>query len=260
MIFALAAVFSVVITGLMVTTPLKQGSKTTALPFKGGKKSPKKKPISSIKVEDMVAQKKRLDYHLRILKLRPDFELIWIDATPGDDGYGQKLFDFITNEQGFRSEGILTVVRRRVSLENPALLLNAKNSYTRRCIVRLTDESTHASRLAILHALQGFLVHPSRNLFNYQYIVDDASDLTPNSNALQPMDHFLQDRDIVKLMEETLEDTGIGWYAENSDCALDFFSGPTFPQDAIGRLGYPAGGIDVNGYAATFNHPVRDEP
>jgi hypothetical protein len=74
------------------------------------------------------------------------------------------------------------------------------------------------------------------------------------------MDHFLQDRDIVQLMEDTLEDTGIGWYAENSDYAMDFFSGPTFPPDAIGRLGYPPGGIDVNGFAAAFNHPVVDEP
>jgi hypothetical protein len=246
-----------------MTTARKKDSKpSSGLPLKvdkGDKKSPRKKPIGSIsiKIEDMVSQKKRLDYHLRILKLRPDFELIWIDATPGDDGYGQKLFDFITNEQGFHSEGILTVAKRRVSLENPTILQNIKNTYARRCIIRLVDDSTHSSRLTILRTLQAFLVHPSRNTYNYQYIVDDASDLTPTSDDdLRAMDHFLHDAVIVSLMVKTLEDTGVDWFAENSNCALDFFSGPTFPPEAIGRLGYPAGGTTVNGFVATFNHPV----
>jgi hypothetical protein len=260
MIFALAATTLVVITGLMATSRTKD-SKPSGLPFKGkgDKKSPKKKAIGSIsiKVEDVANTKKKLDYHLRILKLRPDFELIWIDATPGDDGFGQYLFDFITNEQGFHTEGILTVAKRRVSLENPAVLQNVKTTYPRRCIVRMVDDSTHSSRLAILRTLQAFLVHPTRNTYAYQYIVDDASDLTPPSDEdLRPMDHFLHDAVIVSLMVKTLEDTGVDWFAENSDCALDFFSGPTFPPEAIRTLGYPAAGNTVDGFVATFHHPV----
>jgi hypothetical protein len=266
MIFALAATTSIVITALMVVTSrARDSSKPTGLPFKGksDKKSPKKKPINSIaiKVEEMKNQKKKLDYHLRIQKLRPDFELIWIDATPGDDGFGQYLFNFITEEQGFHDEGILTVAYRRVSLENSAVLQNVKNTYPRRCIVRIVDDSTHSSRLAILRTLQTYLVHPSRNMFGYQYIVDDASDLTPPSDDdLRPMDHFLQDGVIVSLMFKTLEDTGVDWFARNSDCALDFFSGPNFPHEAITRLGYPASGKTVDGFVDTFHHPVANDP
>jgi hypothetical protein len=210
----------------------------------------------------MANQTKRSDYHLRIIKLRPDFELIWVDASPGDDGYAQKLFDYITNEQGFESEGILTVTKRRTSKENNSVLLNVKNTYARRCIVRLVEnDSTHSSRLAILLLLQAYLVHPTRNTFNYRYIVDDSSDLTPPSDDdLQAMDHFLHDGVVVYLMEHTLENTGIRWYEENSDSALDYFSGPTFPPEAIGKLGYPTSGIVVNGFAAAFNHPVANNP
>ena len=76
---------------------------------------------------------------------------------------------------------------------------------------------------------------------------------------LEPMDHFIHDSIIVNLMCSVLMDTGNGWYAENAECALDFFSGPTFPTYAIDQLGYPAGGIDVNGIAAHFNLPENDE-
>jgi len=265
MFFAIAASISVLITGLglMATTPTRGKNKPASLPFKSAKKSPKKKPITSIRItEEILSQKRKMAYHLKILKLRPDFELIWIDATPGNDGYGQKLYDHITRDEGFRDSGILMVAKRRVSLENTAVLTNVKDTYPRRCIVRFLgdDESTPTSRLAMLRALQAFLVRPVHNVYNYDYLVNEASDLTPVAeDDLEPMDHFIHDSIIVNLMCSVLMDTGNGWYAENTKCALDFFSGPTFPTYAIDQLGYPAGGIDVNGIAAHFNLPENDE-
>jgi hypothetical protein len=52
-------------------------------------------------------------YHLKKLKPSPNFELIWIDATPGNDGYGQKLYDHITRDrdEGFCDNGILMVAK-----------------------------------------------------------------------------------------------------------------------------------------------------
>jgi hypothetical protein len=78
--------------GLMSTTPPRGKSKpASSLPFKSAKKSPKKKPITSIRItEESFSQKRKMAY-----MLRPDFELIWIDATPGNDGYGQKLYSMI---------------------------------------------------------------------------------------------------------------------------------------------------------------------
>jgi hypothetical protein len=54
------------------------------------------------------------------------------------------------------------------------------------------------------------------------------------------------------------EDTGSGWYAANTDCALDFFPGPAFPAYAIEQLGYPAWDLSRNGYAPGFNLPIED--
>jgi hypothetical protein len=66
-------------------------------------------------------------YHLKILKLRSNFELIWIDATPGNDGYGQKLYNHITTrDEGFLDNGIFMVAKRRVSLETPLSWLISK--------------------------------------------------------------------------------------------------------------------------------------
>jgi hypothetical protein len=170
-----------------------------------------------------------------------------LSVAMSNDGFGQKLFGNITDNNGFRDEGILMVAKRRVSQADNSVLCNANNTYPRRVIIRSVGEdgSTHASRLAILRALQAFLVRTDNNRFGYAYVVNDESDLTPTlEKDLEPMDHYIHDMLIVNLMCSVLEETGSGWYAANSDSALDFFSGPTFPPYAIEQLGYPASGIN----------------
>jgi hypothetical protein len=81
------------------------------------------------------------------MKLKPDFEVIWIDATPGNDAYAQDLFRHITDENGFREFGLLLVTRRRISQADNNELKNARNNYARRCIVRALDGvSPHDSK------------------------------------------------------------------------------------------------------------------
>ena len=252
MIFTIGCAIVGVLAALMVTSPArkKQIDKAT-------KKSPKKKAVASIQLSEAdLSGKRKLDYHLRILKLACEFEVISIDGTPGNDGFGQKLFANITDNNGFRDEGILMVAKRRVSQADNSVLCNANNTYPRRVIIRSVEEegSTHASRLAILRALQAFLVRTDNNRFGYAYVVNDESDLTPTlEKDLEPMDHYIHDMLIVNLMCSVLEETGNGWYAANSDNALDFFSGPTFPPYAIEQLGYPASGIN----GGTL--PIQDE-
>jgi hypothetical protein len=60
--------------------------------------------------------KHKLDYHLKIVKLACDFKLIYIEGTPGNDGFGQKLFDqHIVNNNRFCNKGALMVAKRHVS-------------------------------------------------------------------------------------------------------------------------------------------------
>jgi hypothetical protein len=153
------------------------------------------------------------------------------------------------------------VAKRRVSQADNSVLANANNLFPRRVIIRSVGEegSTHESRLSILRALQSFLVRADNNRYGYAYIVNKESDLTPAVETdLEPMDHYIHDMMIVNLMCSVFEETGSGWYAANTENALDFFSGPTFPPYAIEQLGYPSFDINGGGYAPGFNLPVED--
>jgi hypothetical protein len=241
-------------TGLMATSSNnKKAGKST--PEK--KESPKRKEFSKIRfsAEDL-KKKRKPSYYLKIVKIRPDYELIFIESTPGTDGYGQRLFDYINNNNGFRDQGILMVVRRRVSKDNNSVLLNVRDGYPRRAIVRLVDTSSHESRLSILNALRAFLMLPENNKFGYEYIVNDTSNLTPdNAEDLEPMDTYIQDDMIVTIIVNVYEYSDQNWYNNNRTTALDFFGGPTFPQYAIDSLGYPPEGTGQNGIAHGFNIP-----
>ena len=261
MFFAIGSAIVGLLAGLMVTSPARS-KKQSAEPAKASKNSPKKREITSINLSEAdLSGKRKLDYHVRIVKLACDFELIYIDGTPGNDGFGQRLFDHITNNNGFRNEGILMVAKRRVSQADNSVLANANNSFPRRVIIRSVGEegSTHESRLSILRALQSFLVRADNNRYGYAYIVNKESDLTPAVETdLEPMDHYIHDMMIVNLMCSVFEETGSGWYAANTENALDFFSGPTFPPYAVEQLGYASFDINGGGYAPGFNLPVED--
>jgi hypothetical protein len=251
MMFAIGALSLVVITGIMTVT------KANKVPRKS---SPQKKASPSKFTDNDLKKKRTLAYYLKIVKMLPGFELAFIDsATPGNDGFGQKLFNHIKNEDGFHEDGVLFVVRRRVSKEDNSMLTNAHDTYPRRCILRMVDESTHESRLAMLRAFQTFLMRPENNKYGYQYIVNDASDLTPHrAEDLEPMDHYLQNDMIVNVITNVYENTGINWYANNRECALEFFSGPTFPPYAIEQLGYPNEPLGQGGIAPGFNPPNKN--
>ena len=238
--------------GFMATT---SSNKKNAKGAPEKKESPKRKDINKISFSPEDLKKRRKpSYYLKIVKLRPDYELIFIDSTPGTDGYGQRLFDHINNNNGFRDHGILMVARRRVSQDDNTVLSNVRDGYPRRAIVRLVDTSSHESRLLVLNALRAFLMLPENNKFGYEYVVNDTLDLTPdNTEALEPMDAYIQDDTIVTIIVNVYEYADQNWYNNNRMNALDFFSGPTFPQYAIDTLGYPPEGIGQNGIAPGFN-------
>jgi hypothetical protein len=94
--------------GFMATT---SSNKKNAKGAPEKKESPKRKDINKISFSPEDLKKRRKpSYYLKIVKLRPDYELIFIDSTPGTDGYGQRLFDHINNNNGFRDHGILMVL------------------------------------------------------------------------------------------------------------------------------------------------------
>jgi hypothetical protein len=129
MIFAIGALLTALVASLVVT-PRGKGKHETNLPTQPIKHSPKNKLLSTITIkQEDITGKRKLGYHLKIVKLKPDFEVIWVNATPGGDGYTQDLFNHITNENGFREFGLLTVTRRHIDQTTNNELINTKNKY-----------------------------------------------------------------------------------------------------------------------------------
>jgi hypothetical protein len=261
MIFVIGSAIVGLLAALMVTS-WAQAKKQSAKPAKASKNSPKKREITSINLSEAdMNGKRKLDYHLKVVKLACDFELIYIKGTPRNFGFGQKLFDHVTYNNGFRNKGVLMVAKRLVSQADNSVLANANNLFPRRVIIWSVGKegSTHQSRISILRALQAFLVQTDNNKFGYAYIVNKESNLTPAVDTnLEPMDHYIHDMVIINLMCRVFEDTGSGWYAANTKNALDFFSGPMFPPYAIEKFGYPSFDINGGGYTPGFNLPIED--
>ena len=63
---------------------------------------------------------------------------------------------------------------------------------------------------------------------------------------------------VVAFIDMVYENTDQSWYSTDEENAHAFFSGPTFPQWAIDKLGYPEEGIAHGGVAAGFNMPAEN--
>jgi hypothetical protein len=222
-------------TALAVTKSGKKSTKNiTAV-----SSSPTKRNLTEIKVSS-TKQMRKVAYHLYIMKLAADIELVWCEREPGTDGYLHPVFKAIEDDGMYRDDGVIMVSKRRVSLQENRALINSTNSYPRKVIVRVVDESDADSRKALLFKFQAFMANPDHNRYGYEYTVDDSSDLTPNNeDALESVDNYLQDHVILNIITAVYNDTGRLWYGQNTETAIQFFAPPVFPLEAIEMLGYP---------------------
>jgi len=239
-----------------------------ASPSKTKKGSPKKKLGSPAKrnVKQIMKiantkQMRQLVYYLKIMKLCPDIEIIWVERAPGQDGYMYNVIKAVDETEAFREHGLLMSARRRVSQANNGIMFNAQDSYPRKIFIRVVNESTPESRRSVLMILRDFMMRPENNRFNYEYTVDDSSDLTPHDEqAYETADHYIQDNVIVNLVGGIFEETGPNWYGENQEEADKWFEGPVYPNYAVETLGYPnnnQGSGQAGQYAPGF-HPANE--
>ena len=226
-------------------------------PKKGG--SPKKKNLLEVKVSSS-KQARRVTYLFRIMKLKPDIEIIWCDKTPRDDAFIHHLVKHIEEENGFREQGVLMVCRRRMGRLDNSIHFNENDAFPRRLIVRVVDESTAQDRMAVLMLLCAFMMRPENNRYSYEYQVNETSDLTPQDPAeLEPANAYIPDNSIVNLITAVYENVDDGWYAHNQETATEYFADAPYPRYAVEQLGYPDATIpDGNQFAPGFN-PAQNE-
>ena len=105
-----------------------------------------------------------------------------------------------------------------------------------------------------------FMMRPENNRYQYDYQVNEASDITPHdSEMLEPVNAFIPDNAIVNLIMAVYENGDETWYTNNREIANDYFDIEPYPQYAIEQLGYPAGiHGGNNAFAPGFNPPVND--
>ena len=207
------------------------------------KQSSPKRDLNSIKVKTSRSQWKP-EYKLKIMALRGlEFEILWVEKSPGTDGFIHHLTKEIDENQFMREEGLLQSVRRRQNSETDDIATNLRDGYPRKLIVRLVDQgSTPDTRRDILQQLADWLNRPDNNKFGYTYIVDDRSDLTPpEENHLEPMNHYIQDHAICNIIQSIYEQADDTWFENNPGVTSNFYGGPKYPMVAVEALGYPVG-------------------
>ena len=98
-----------------------------------------------------------------------------------------------------------------------------------------STEETRAEGLAVLKAF--FL---DRNFTNFLPAGIDCLDASDPSDP-RPLDHFLQDRDIVSLIEEHVDESDLNaeFYDTFEACAKKMWTGSTYPSYALSKLGFP---------------------
>ncbi|CAB9528285.1 expressed unknown protein [Seminavis robusta] len=175
--------------------------------------------------------------------------LITIRVTQSDrrqDAFMQGLIEQIIgngppgDDSGIDDLGLIDGFRMRISLENPAPLLNARNSFQRKVIVGVLDseeEATEENLLSILQAVQRWLQKPENNRFGTRvFIREPGWNLTPPEPLpLRKIDHVLQYNEIVRLIGGLFDNVDSTWYPNNVEAASLFFTEGHIPFEAGGQ-------------------------
>jgi hypothetical protein len=257
MIFSEIALFAVFVASFNAATGRIPNGESNSIPRKKGSPKKNKQDRVQIKVAS-TKQAKRVTYMFKILKLAADIELIWCEKTPVDDAYIHPLIKSIEDHGSFLEDGVIAVVRRRISRTNNDIQYNRNDSYPRRMIVRTVDESTTETRTAMLMKFREYMMRPEHNRFSYDYVVNEHSDMTPlTPHLLEPVNAYIPDTPIVNIIKAIYEIEDDTWYDNNRDIAGDFFPDRPFPRYAVEILGFPDNGYDSdkNPIAPGFNPP-----
>ena len=257
MIFSEIALFAVFVASFNAASVSIPARDTNSIPKKKGSLKKSKQDRAQIKVAS-TKQPRRVSYMFRILKLAADIEIIWCEKTPVDDAFIHPLIKTIEEHGTFLEDGVIAVVRRRISRTNNDIQNNRNDSYPRRLIVRTVDESTTETRMGVLMKFREYMMRPEHNRFNYDYVVNEHSDMTPlNPDLLEPVNAYVPDTSIVNIIKGIYEIEDNTWYENNREIASDFFPDRPFPRYAVEILGFPDNGYDSdnNAIASGFNPP-----
>lgn len=236
--------------GVKHTFPTPVGAKTQ----KGSRKA-----RADIKISGTKSMRKP-NYYIKVDALAGNLEVYWIQVDANNDAYQAHLHKAIEEDPFWHNLGFVAVARRRHSPKVNEFLVNTKDQYPRKVMVRVLEpdeESTVQGRQKTLHHIRNFCMVPSNNRFSYDYIVDDESDLTPEIDIHRARcDSYLQDFIICNLIKGLYDKVDKEWYTNNEETAHYYWSGPDYPEIALNELGYPRVDrqqADSGAFVTTYN-------
>ena len=229
-------------------------SKQGAPPAKGSPNAPKapsparSSPMKGRKSKNAIRQTKPLEpgWYLRSTLCQGCLMLIQITNSDfSNDAYTQPLIEKIAtdDEDEINQIGLLGAYYMRKSLTNPAALLNSKNSYQRKVFVCVLDEDETSVDVMFskLQVIKRFLELPENNRYGTKVFIQQPGwDLTPPDPAPLPkLDHFVQYREVVRIVNDLFDNVDGNWAINNRESADCFFTEGHIPFQAHADLGIP---------------------
>ena len=211
--------------------------------------SPIKGRLSKKQIKSM--RKKPHGWYITSGLLNGMLEIFFVTfADRRNDAYFHNLVQAVqdSSDDTINALDILGSYRMRHSLMNPIALISPRSGYQRRCFIRLLDEHelTDEFRLAGLRVIKAFLERRENNRYDTPvHIENDGWDVTASTNPLPNVDHYVQYRDIKRLLNRIFGESNVGhnWAAENPDTAALFFTAGAIPNEAMFELGFPAASV-----------------
>jgi hypothetical protein len=221
----------------------KQSAKTS--PIKRNSPGRKKGGTTSLKSTLAKKNAKKAEPTLLCYGTAPEIgkELYCYTVNDNNDGYTnpfRKYASGATVVPSLENAGFVSIKFRKVPGSNN-LIMHDDKGYWRSVMIRNPPDgvSTAETRATGLKVLKAFFMDPTTTTYPPKDIV--MSDQT-NPGELHPMDNFLQDHDIIEIVEDSFEkdDLNEEFYTNFPTLALSIFGGPYYPEFAR-NLGYPIG-------------------
>lgn len=182
-------------------------------------------------------------YFLKVEAIQANLEVYWGQIDPYNDAYMHPFFLSVQSDPSWIEYGYGIVTNRRSRTGSNEYEVNRKDQFARKIYVRILNEgetSTPEGRQTMLEKIQDCCMDPKNNRYNYEYVIDERSDLTPSKREdYVTADSYILDYVICNIIEGIYQGVDKNWYSNNKELAQQYWQGPSYPQLACDNFGYP---------------------
>ena len=169
-------------------------------------------------------------------------EIYLYTANGDNDGFTNNFRKYTKGEitcNTLEDANFTDIKYRRIPLSENLIMTDGKG-FWRSVLIRTltTGTSTEETRKEGLAVLKAFFL--DKKFTDYPPVDINCLDASDPKDP-QPLDHFLQDHDIVSIIEEHVDESHLNqdFYSKFEACAKKIWEGPNYPAYAFSTLGFP---------------------